>query len=146
MSSLTQRLMRAVTRNDAATSSSAEDPRLRGRTYAIPFEDVWRNLTAAADGGLRGWRLVSANDQRGRIRAKATVHFGRAIAKVDIDVGLDEDGQTRVDARAVVPDRRADFGACARRLHGLFTALDAALERERAARSKPDPRDPTPAG
>lgn len=146
MSPRAGRYWRAVTRNEAETSPSAQDRRLRGRTYPIPFEDVWQTLVTLVDGELRGWRLRSADDQRGRARAEADVLFGRAVAAVDVRIGLDEDGQTRVDASAAVSERRADFGASVRRLGALFRALDDALARDRAARSDAESRAADPAG
>ncbi|MFW6080173.1 MAG: hypothetical protein ACODAE_11165, partial [Gemmatimonadota bacterium] len=124
MSERLDRCWRALTRTEASTSPTAEDPRLRGRTYAIPFEDVWQALVALTGGRLEGWRVSTADDQRGRLRAAAPVLFGRATAVVEVEVGLDENAQTRVDAYARVLDRRRDFGASVRCLDHLFTALD----------------------
>ena len=46
-------LIRGLTQNRAETSPTAEDRRLRGRTYAIPFETVWSAALALAGPGPR---------------------------------------------------------------------------------------------
>lgn len=141
-----ERYRRALTRSEAATSPDADDPRLRGRTYAVPFETVWQAMLALAKGDLKGWRLVAADGQRGHIRAEADALFGRAVVEVEIRIGLDANAQTRVDADAVVRARKRDFGASTRTLAAFFAALDDTLARDRGRR--PDQPTPmaTPAG
>ena len=117
-----------------ATSPAAADERLRGRTYAVPFEDVWQAALALASGGLRGWRMLTADDHEGVITAEAERSFPRALDDITIDVRLDENAQTRVDARAAPRNGRADFGRNARRLGHLFRSLDAEVERAAARR------------
>jgi len=121
-------------RNFAETAQAHEDPRLRGRTYAIPFEDVWNAAHALAGGGLRGWRVVSSNDQEGVIHAEAKLLFGDRLDDVTIRVGLDRDAQTRVDARAAARQGRTDWGRNARRLRRFFRALDRAVVEARRRR------------
>lgn len=118
------RMWRALTTSVAATQSGHEDPRLQGRTYAIPFEDVWSAARMLASGGLRGWRLVSADDDEGVIEAAATTLLLRRTDDVVIRVLLDEDAQTRVDARSAARKGFGDGGRNARRLHRFFRALD----------------------
>jgi hypothetical protein len=109
----------------AQTSVHSPDPALRGRTCAIPFEGVWQSALRLAGGGIRGWTVVSADDESGEILAMAHGIFG-AVHDIAINVVLDADAQTRVDARAAA--RRApDLGRSRRRLLRFFRALDHAL-------------------
>ena len=127
-------IWRALTTNVAETAQAHEDPRLRGRTYAIPFEDVWSAVQALATVGLRGWRLVSADDEEGVVHVESTTLVRRRIDDVVIRVGLDENGQTRVDARAAARQGRGDLGRNARRLDRFFRALDRAVVEARRQR------------
>ena len=111
----------------AATAAAAPDPHLRGRTYAVPFERVWQAALALAGGRLRGWRVVDADDQEGVIRAEARRRFGRACDDVIVNIGLDADAQTRVDAVSSAREGWTDLGANARRLRRFFRALDRAV-------------------
>jgi hypothetical protein len=118
--------MLGLGRNFAETAQAHEDARLRGRTYAIPFEDVWNAALALASVGQRGWRVVRSDDEEGVINAVARTMRGRTDDIV-IRVSLDEDAQTRVDARAVARQGRTDWGRNARRLRRFFRALDSAV-------------------
>lgn len=120
------RLVIALTEKEAATAPDAEDPRLRGRTYSIRFEDVWQASISVIRRRLRGWTLVLDNDRAGRIDALTTTLFGRLETEVVVMVGLDENGQTRVDVTARSRTERRDWGR-SRRLIGRFTAK---LDRE----------------
>lgn len=124
-----QRLVRALTENVAETSPDAEDPRLRGRTYTIPFEDVWRAALSLASGGLRGWHLVSADDREGLIVAEAKTLVFRFVDDVRIRIALDADAQTRVDARSASRAGRVDFGTNARRIARFGRRLDRQLRK-----------------
>lgn len=125
------KFLQGVTQTSAATSADAEDVRLRGRTYAIPFDRVWTEAVALASGGLRRWRVLNADDHEGVIQALATASIFRSTASVTIRIALDENAQTRVDARAENVSGRADLGACARHLGRFFRALDAAVAADR---------------
>lgn len=124
------RLKRALTRNVAETSDAPDDPRLRGRAYAIPFEDVWRAAHALAGGKLHGWRIVAADDREGIIEAEARTLVFRFVDDVTIRIRLDEDAQTRVDVRSASRKGRADLGANARRIARFFRALDRRLRKQ----------------
>lgn len=121
------RLLRGLRTTSAATAPDAEDPALRGRTYAIPFDDVWQAALDLARGGMPGWHLIEADDFDGVIRAGAESRIARFAGDVTIRITLDLDAQTRVDATSTSRDGRADLGANARRLEKFFRALDRAL-------------------
>ena len=120
-------LLAGLTRNGAETDPRAEDLRLRGRTYAIPFERVWNAALAVCGGGLPRWSLLSADDQAGVIRARAHTRLFRRPQDVRVTIGLDENGQTRVDVAATLVDRKRDLGSNARRIQRFVVELDARL-------------------
>ena len=124
MSILARRLGHALTRNQAATASDHWDPRLRGRVYAIPFEQVWQAARTLASGGLRGWKLVDADDYEGIINAEARTLVLRYVDDVRIRIYLDENAQTCVDVESRSRKGSADFGANARRAARFLRALD----------------------
>jgi hypothetical protein len=125
--------MRGLTRNVAFTSPGAEDPRLEGRTYAIPFEDVWQASLDLVRGGLRRWEVTEHNDQEGIIRGVARGHLERTTSSITVRITLDPNAQTRVDAMAASRTGRGDLGRNARRLGRFFATLDARLARRRGA-------------
>lgn len=127
MSVLGRRITRALSRNHAATSKDDADPRLRGRTYAIPFERVWQTARALAGGGLRRWRIVSSDDQEGVINAESSTLLFRFVDDVVIRITLDADAQTRVDMTSRSRKGAFDLGANARRTGSFFRALDRKL-------------------
>lgn len=140
MSSWLRRLRRNLTEDSAETARGSEDPRLTGRTYAVPFEEVWQVALGLATSGLKGWRVVEADDLDGVIRARCRAWWQRREATVTIRIGLDADGQTRVDARATYREgRHPDLGANARRLNRFMRRLDRALVRHRREQSRPAP-------
>lgn len=124
-------LARGLTRNAAFTSRGSRDPRLKGRTYAISFDEVWRASVALVDGELKRWELLETDDEEGVIRGRARSRVERLTGIITIRITLDLDGQTRVDALASSPAARRDLGSNARRLHRYFTALDQRLEERR---------------
>jgi hypothetical protein len=117
-----------LTRNVAFTAPSAEDDRLQGRTYAVPFEAVWRASLELVDGGLRGWSLTESDDGEGIIRGQARGGLRRTESAITLRIILDEDAQTRIDGLSASRVGRADLGANARRLGRFFRSLDRALE------------------
>jgi len=127
--------------NRAATAREAPDERLRGRTYAIPFEDVWQAALRLA-GRKRGWRVLGSDDLQGVIRAEARTVLG-FTHDVVITVKLDENAQTRVDLVSASRVGKADFGKNARRVGAFLRALDRELER--AARERRGSRSAAPA-
>lgn len=130
---LLRRAWRGLTRNVAYTSADAADPRLRGRTYAVPFEDVWQAaLQLVAE--LRRWELVEHDDREGIIRAVAHARLQRLAAGVTVRVGLDVNAQTRVDVMSASRHGVADLGSNVRRIGRFLGALDRSVERARALR------------
>lgn len=116
------------------TGSAAADPRLRGRTYAIPFEDVWQGTLRLVRGKLRGWSLEFADDREGVVNALVASRVKGLQGVVEVRVGLDANAQTRVDATSTTPDAFHDFGTNARRLRLFFRGLDKESAREQQRR------------
>jgi hypothetical protein len=125
-----RRIVHALTRNDAETAINEADPRLRGRTYAIPFEQVWQAACSLANGGLRRWRILQADDYEGLIQAESTTLVFRFVDDVLIRVYLDKNAQTRVDMQSRSRKGGVDFGTNARRIRKFFRALDRRLEQQ----------------
>ncbi|RMH13728.1 MAG: DUF1499 domain-containing protein [Gemmatimonadetes bacterium] len=117
------RMRRGLTRNRARTHPAAEDPRLRGRTYAIPFDDVWTGALWLAQ-RRRGWTVTLADDQRGVLRAEAVTPVLRFVDDVEVRITLDPDGQTRVDMVSASRTGRGDLGVNPRRIARFLRALD----------------------
>lgn len=136
---LLQKAWLGLTRNVAFTSASSEDPRLRGRTYAIPFEDVWQTSLELVGGGIRGWELLEADDREGLIRGVARGRARRFTSAITVRVTLDINAQTRVDALAASRVGRSDMGGNARRLDRFFRRLDRALSDARGRPVEPLP-------
>lgn len=111
----------------AGTDPCASDRRLRGRTYAIPFEPVWTACVNLADGGLPRWRVVEADDEKGILEAVSESRFLHVEDDVYVCVGLDENGQTRVDIESASRGARIDLGRNARRIGAFFRRLDKLL-------------------
>lgn len=121
-------MIRALTTNVAETAPEAADPRLRGRTYAIPFDAVWRAAIDLA-GDLRGWTIVSTDDYEGTITAEATTLVMRFVDDVTIRIRLDENAQTRVDMRSASRKGVGDFGTNTRRIARFMRLLDRRLQK-----------------
>jgi hypothetical protein len=122
----------------AQTRPDAADPRFRGRTYSIPFEDVWQASLAILQSDLRGCSVRLSNDRDGIIIAEASATLPRRIDDITVSVTLDKDAQTRVDMRSLSREGKSDFGANARRIAKFFEMLDtrmAELPRSRLARA-----------
>lgn len=122
------RLVRGLTKNRAETHPDADDRRLRGRTYAIPFERVWRAALELADGGLSRWKVVEADDEEGTIHAESTTLVFRFVDDIHIEIGLDENAQTRLDVRASSRVGKADLGRNPRTIGRFLKRMDRALD------------------
>lgn len=126
-------VVRGLTRNVAFTSPSATDPRLTGRTYAVPFDEIWQASSDLVGGDLKRWEVTEADDQDGVIRGVAHGRTSRFTSTITVRITLDRDAQTRVDAMAASHTGRGDLGVNARHLDHFFTALDARIEDVRGA-------------
>jgi hypothetical protein len=115
-------------RGRAETSPDEQDPRLRPRVLAIPFETVWQAAGRLLSGGLRGWTLQHADDQEGTIEAFVR-GMGGAEHDILVRIRLDQDAQTLVTASVTARSDSADFGRAERRLLRFLDALDEALDR-----------------
>lgn len=118
---------RAFFARHALTDAEASDPALRGRTYAISFDRVWREALALASVAMPGWFVYRSDDGEGIIQAEVR---GRVLAlpsEVVVWIGLDADAQTRVELRSVSRSARVDLGSNRRRVRAFCRALDGAL-------------------
>lgn len=122
-------LINAFTRNRAFTDPESRDPRLRGRTYAVPFARVWHAALATAR-GTHGWTVVSSDPRGGEIVAEARTRLWKFTDDVWVRLSLDDDGQTRVDMASASRRGSADLGTNARRIARFLHQLDARLSRD----------------
>ncbi len=113
-----------------STGPSQPDERLRGRTYSIPFEDVWQGALRIIREKSKGWTLDTADDQAGAITANVSGIHKSLNGTIDVHIALDANGQTRVDCSARTPAAFTDFGVNARRLDRFFRGLDRESDRE----------------
>lgn len=138
MSIILRRALRAIIKNKADTRPDARDPRLHGRTYAIPFEDVWQATMGVVRYTLPGWGVVNADDELGWIVASAEGRILRFPSRIVMRIRLDENGQTRVDIEAST-NGIMDFGVNARRIDACLRTLDRLLENaQRASEPRTD--------
>jgi len=136
-----------VRRSDgfAETRRDARDPRLRGRTYSIPFEDVWQAALELVNEGLKGCSVQRANDRDGIIIGEARRRFTRGVDDFTVSVTLDDQAQTRVDVRSIARTEGRDWGANARRIVRFFEQLDARVAENYRRRLGQNARFPRPA-
>ncbi len=119
-------LWTTLTRNSAQTAENTPDPRLRGRTYSVPFARVWDESLKVIESSPR-WKLIDADEGRGVIRAEATTLVLRFVDDVRLRIKLDQNALTRVDMRSSSRVGRGDLGANARRIRRFFRELDRRL-------------------
>lgn len=117
-----------LTGKEAGTDPWSDDPGLRGRTYAISFDRVWTAALDLAGGGLKRWQLLKADDQQGVILARWESWPWRRVADVRIDIGLDQNAQTRVDLRSRSRGDRGDLGGNRRAIRRFLRRLDASIQ------------------
>ena len=121
-------ILRGLTESGAATDPASPDARLIGRTYAIPFDSVWNVAKRLAGGELSRWHIASADDVAGVIVAtKRPMLFGQHD-DVRIEIGLDENAQTRVDVSSRSNSKRPDLGRNRRGIGRFLRKLDRSLE------------------
>jgi uncharacterized protein (DUF1499 family) len=121
-----RRIVQALSENSAQTSENAEDPRLLGRTYMVPFATVWDEIILMIKENSR-WNLVRANEDKGMIGFEATVPVFHLIDDVRIKVKLDQNALTRVDMWSHSRVGKGDLGANTRRISRFFRDLDRRL-------------------
>jgi hypothetical protein len=119
-----ENLRAALGENQARTHPEHPDGTLRGRTYAIPFARVWTAVFEMASTGLRGWRTVEADEDRGILLAECQTVVFRLMDDVEIRICLDENAQTRVDVSSSSRSGRGDLGRNQRRIRRFFRLLD----------------------
>jgi hypothetical protein len=112
----------------ADTDPSAPDDRLLGRTYAIPFEHVWNAAVGLAKEGMRGWSVGSADDLKGLIIASTVTRFMGIRDDVRVRIGLDANGQTRVDVSSMSRNERPSMGRHRRAIGRFLDRLDQRLD------------------
>lgn len=122
-----KRFLKHLRETQAATDPTAVDPRLVGRTYAIPYQDVWQASLQLCDGGLRGWSVLTADDQRGIIEAVSKHPLFRLEEDVRVQIELDENGQTRVDLWSASHKSRGNLGRHRRVIGHFLQRLDQRL-------------------
>ncbi|HIC64294.1 MAG TPA: DUF1499 domain-containing protein [Gemmatimonadetes bacterium] len=120
-------ILQGLSGNHAHTDVSATDPRLRGRTYAIPFDGVWKAALKVSNKQMRGWSVLYIDDQTGVIVAEALRLPWRDKDDVRISIGLDKNGQTRVDLRSTSRQGKRDWGRNHRRILSFLRLLDREL-------------------
>ncbi|MXW10451.1 MAG: DUF1499 domain-containing protein [Gammaproteobacteria bacterium] len=131
--SFTDRLKRALVATTSRTSADATDRRLVGRTYAIPFAQVWEAALDLVRGELPRWHARWWDEEEGVIHALTRGRLSRRASDVVIRVGLDEQAQTRVDLRSTSRSKGlGDFGSNTRLIGAFVAALDRKLTRPRA--------------
>jgi len=121
-------LSRGFTQNQAHTDPASEDHRLRGRTYAIPFDRVWTGSAHVAHKRMWGWTITTEDDQLGVLDAESVTRILRFVDDVHVSVGLDDNGQTRVDVTSASRTGRGDFGRNPRTIGRFIRKLDRALD------------------
>ena len=75
---------------------------------------------------MRGWAVLYCDDQSGVV-AEASSLLWKFIDDVRISIGLDENGQTRVDLKSASRKGKIDWGRNPRRISGFLRRLDREL-------------------
>ena len=123
-----------LTNRTAETSPDHAQPRLRGRTYAVPFEEVWQ-ATLSLLQRRRRWQVTHVDDQEGVLRVEIPTLLGRSVRDFEIRITLDQDAQTRVDLSSASRKGLTDLGSNARRIARFLRKLDRVLLRNRKQRA-----------
>ena len=96
-----------------------------GRTYAIPFAQVWEAVLDLVRGELPRWHARWWDEEEGVIHALTRGRLSRRASDVVIRIGLDAQAQTRVDLRSTSRSSRlGDFGGNTRLIGTFVAALD----------------------
>ncbi len=115
-----------LTTNSAQTREGAEDPRLRGRTYLVPFATVWDEILSMIESHPR-WTLIRADEGTGLIHAEARTLVFRFVDDVRFKLKLDQNALTRVDMWSASRSGRGDLGTNTRRIGRFYRDLDKRL-------------------
>jgi len=105
------------------------------RVYAIPFDRVWNAARTALEG--EGATIDVADDTAGLLRASGEAGFPRHRWSADVHIGLDENGQTRVDLEVHLLEGW-DLGRTARRARRLLQGVDEAAGADERTRLRTD--------
>ncbi len=108
----------------AADTRSPDGP--EGRLYAVPFARVWDAIPALV-GRRRLWRLVHADEDLGLVTIVCRLPVSGIAGDLSVWVHLDDNGLTRVDARAGSRGRWPGPRAARRRLDRFLAGLDRAV-------------------
>ena len=117
-----------IFRNRAQTRPDHPSPKLRGRTYPVPFARVWDAAVETARRRPR-WTIVEEDARNGEIRAEARTLLWRFVDDVTVRISLDGEGLTRVDVASASRVGKGDLGVNARRIARFLHALDRRLRR-----------------
>lgn len=113
-------MLRWFTENEADTREEGEPEGLR---LQVPYLRVWEALGEEIRSRSR-WELVGADRQAGRVRVECTSLVFGLVDDLEVEVGLDGDGYTRVEARSASRVGKGDFGVNRRRIRSLMEALE----------------------
>lgn len=128
-----QETLRRWLRENVADTRDSEGP--EGRVYTVPFARVWDELTAYIR-GRRRWRLTHKDEELGMLTVTCRSLVFRFVDDLTVWVGLDENGQTRVEARSASRVGKGDFGVNRRRIGRLLEHLDEVLGPEARLRER----------
>ena len=121
------KLVRGAAADSRDTRPDASDARLRGRTYAIPFDRVWNSALLVAEEDMKRWEVVSWDDRAGMILIEAQSPVLRRLDDVRVLVSLDPDGQTRIDLTTRPKKEHGSVGTSSRVVGRFFRLLDGRL-------------------
>lgn len=96
------------------------------RRYAIPFVVVWNAALAVALAQPRG-KVLDQDPREGSIRGEVRSRLLGRTDEIRIEVSLDSEGLTRVDAFSGPSTPGPDLGRGARRAGRFLRALDRRL-------------------
>lgn len=112
------------------------------RTYAIPYEDVWQSLLLVVGEHPR-WAVLEADGDRGILGMEVRPRLLGQARRLDVTVGLDPQGQTRVEVARGAPAAGPDWRGGRRSARRLLRALDHFLARRRSAADPPQAGHPS---
>lgn len=115
-----------ITSDSMADTSGASDD--SGRSYAVPYERVWRTAVEVARSS-RGWSVLAIDPVRGRIEAEARTAVWKFVDLITIELRLDELGSTRLHVTSAAVTERPHLGVRNRRIRRFLRSLDAALQK-----------------